>query len=414
MTDSDHYAQLPPEWAWKTLGEVCGKPQYGYTTKAATEGSLKFLRTTDITQGPIDWQAVPYCAQEPEETQKYLLQDGDIVISRSGSIGASALVKDPPSGVFASYLIRFRPEEELIDPAFLSWYLKSPRYWREVKERASGIGMSNINAKKLSSIPVPLPPRNNQAAIVARIEDLERVVKEGKQSLDQVRRNCDRVERGLLQRLFSQGSCATVGELIERIEAGRSFRCEERPASQDEWGVVKVSAMTWGSFRESENKTVLDLDQVDPRWEIRPGDVLVSRANTSAYVGASVLVRSCRPKLLLSDKSLRLVPRDGIDPAWLQLALSAPGSRLQMTEVATGTSDSMRNLSQAKLRAVALRVPTPEKQQLIVREARETLGILRSMRLTVDESLRKAASLMNSVLSKAFVGSLSNPSRYSN
>ena len=104
------------------------------------------------------------------------------------------------------------------------------------------------------------------------------------------------------------------------------------PLPLDEWGVIKVSAMTWGEFRETENKTVLEGRAVDPRMEIHPGDLLVSRANTVDYVGAVVMVHECRPRLLLSDKSLRLYPRaprsSGMDGRVLALA---PSARLHRT-----------------------------------------------------------------------------------
>ncbi|TFV54440.1 hypothetical protein E4P41_18885 [Geodermatophilus sp. DF01-2] len=65
-------------------------------------------------------------------------------------------------------------------------------------------------------------------------------------------------------------------------------------------------------------------DRVDPRFEIAPGDVLVSRANTTAYVGAPVLVRATPQRRLLSDKSLRLAPRSDVNREWLVTELSAP------------------------------------------------------------------------------------------
>jgi len=73
-----------------------------------------------------------------------------------------------------------------------------------------------------------------------------------------------------------------------------------------------------GEFRPGENKAVSAGRNVDPRHEIRSGDVLVSRANTEAYVGAPALVRHTRPRLLLSDKSLRLKVADGVDREWLR------------------------------------------------------------------------------------------------
>jgi len=92
--------------------------------------------------------------------------------------------------------------------------------------------------------------------------------------------------------------------------------------------------MTWGHFDEAENK-VVPPDRAHASNEIRPGDILLSRSNTAELVGASVLVGACRPRLLLSDKSLRLVYPKSLDQRWLQGALSSPDARAQMSRAAT-------------------------------------------------------------------------------
>ena len=113
---------LPSSWVWTRLGEICLDSQYGWTTSASKEGTLHLLRTTDITSGNIIWDSVPFCKEEPDDREKYLLKDGDIVISRAGSVGYSYLIKNPEEAVFASYLIRFK---SLIGEQYLSYFLKS-------------------------------------------------------------------------------------------------------------------------------------------------------------------------------------------------------------------------------------------------------------------------------------------------
>ncbi|MFD0593879.1 restriction endonuclease subunit S [Catellatospora coxensis] len=157
-----------------------------------------------------------------------------------------------------------------------------------------------------------------------------------------------------------------LGDLLLGIEAGKSYTCEPRRAEADEWGIIKVSAMTWGEFDEQENKAVPAHRQPDPRYEIRPGDVLVSRANTEAYVGAPVLVGQCRPRLLLSDKSLRLIPCSEIDRRWLVYMLSSPWVRAQISAKATGAQDSMRNISQDALASIEILLAPLAEQRRIV------------------------------------------------
>ena len=164
-------SELPQGWTFAPLGTVCGPSQYGWTTKAAQrEDGLKFLRTTDITRGPIDWNTVPYCDEDPKDPERYRLSSGDIVISRAGSVGMSAYLNHVEPAVFASYLIRFRPVEEMFGP-YLGWFLKSPQYWRQVEAASSGITLSNLNAKKLSAIQVPIAPKEEQRRIVAAVEE---------------------------------------------------------------------------------------------------------------------------------------------------------------------------------------------------------------------------------------------------
>lgn len=175
-----------------------------------------------------------------------------------------------------------------------------------------------------------------------------------------------------------------LGELVQSIEAGRSYGGSAPPATDDQWGLIRVSAMTSGVFRPNENKAVPEA-AVDVRHEIRPGDLLVSRANTTDYVGASVLVGSVRRRLLLSDKSLRLVLRDGVEPRWLHLMLSSPDVRSQISSKATGTSDSMRNVSQANLLSVKLPLVPLEVQ-------RETADILEDHLSRLDAAQEYLAS----------------------
>ena len=114
----------------------------------------------------------------------------------------------------------------------------------------------------------------------------------------------------------------TLGQLLEKIEAGKSFRAEGRPAKADENGVIKVSAMSWGKFLPEENKALFPDTDIKKSSSVKSGDLLISRANTVELVGAVVLVERDYPNLYLSDKSLRLVlTSDDIDKRYVLYSL---------------------------------------------------------------------------------------------
>ena len=160
---------IPIGWIKATIGETCQKPQYGWTTSASKQGTVKLLRTTDIASGIINWKTVPYCKTVPHNLSKYLLQKNDIVISRAGSVGFSYLVDNVENTLFASYLIRFKT---YINPHFLYYFLQSNIYWNAIYEKKAGIALANVNATKIKSIQLCIPPLNEQKRIVSKIESI--------------------------------------------------------------------------------------------------------------------------------------------------------------------------------------------------------------------------------------------------
>jgi type I restriction enzyme S subunit len=151
---------------------------------------------------------------------------------------------------------------------------------------------------------------------------------------------------------------------LHAIEAGKNLRCEERCPREGERGVVKVSAVTWGHFDDTQSKT-LPSDYMPPeKARIRQGDLLISRANTIELVGAVALVESEPHALFLSDKILRLVV-DKEDKRWIMWFLRSSEGRQQIENSATGNQLSMRNISQEALRQI--RLPFPDST---VRHAR--------------------------------------------
>lgn len=156
-----------------------------------------------------------------------------------------------------------------------------------------------------------------------------------------------------------------LSRLVSKIEAGKSFKCDERPPRDGEPGIVKVSAVTWGTYDEQESKTIMDAERVNDAYLIRPGDFLFSRANTLQLVGACVLVSATRKHLLLSDKILRLVMPDALKP-WLLWFLRSAEGRRQIEGLSTGNQESMRNIGQERIGQIEVPLPAEGTMERIV------------------------------------------------
>lgn len=163
--------------------------------------------------------------------------------------------------------------------------------------------------------------------------------------------------------------------------------------------------MTWGTFKPEENKFI-DSALVNPAFEINHGDVLMSRANTSEYVGSAVYARNPPPRRLLSDKSLRVVPRDDVDPEWLTLLLSAPQSRQQLSAAATGTKQSMRNLSRAAIEGILVPDFHPDRQRAAISRVADLDSAAARLVAQIEASQKHSTSLRRALLTAAYSGKL--------
>ncbi|MFE1843877.1 hypothetical protein [Streptomyces sp. NPDC059515] len=156
-------------------------------------------------------------------------------------------------------------------------------------------------------------------------------------------------------------------DLLRRVETGWSPVCSSKPPGPDEWGVIKLSAITSGRFIETETKTFPSGSAPRKELEIRTRDLLMSRANgVKSLVGVVCTVGEVRQRLLLPDLVFRLVPNgDKVDPAFLGLALSTAGLRSQIEAAMRGTSGQYK-ISQADVRRLRVPLPDLDEQRRIV------------------------------------------------
>src|SRR5580700_1525181 len=106
-----------------SLAELSTDISYGFTASAnPNQVGPKFLRITDIQNGLVNWPSVPYCEIPLEKLEQHHLKYGDIVVARTGnSTGENYIYNTQKQVVFASYLIRFRINQQIADPFFI-WY----------------------------------------------------------------------------------------------------------------------------------------------------------------------------------------------------------------------------------------------------------------------------------------------------
>ncbi|MFJ1253845.1 restriction endonuclease subunit S [Cupriavidus sp. CuC1] len=195
----------------------------------------------------------------------------------------------------------------------------------------------------------------------------------------------------------------TLGEVLLDIQAGKSFQTAEVLARPDELGVLKVSAVTWSDFRADEAKALKEAYEPAESHKVKKGDFLISRANTKEFVGAVVLVDRDYPFRLLSDKTLRLVlDEDRVCKDFLLFALRSSSARNHIEHFATGTSDSMRNISQGVITSIPLNLPKLNEQRAIAARLKAQFSEVEKARLGAEAQLREISALPAKLLAQVF------------
>ncbi len=149
---------------------------YGYTDKAKDSGSVRFIRITDIsdngTLNPNDAKFIDLT----DESKKYLLHKGDIVMARTGAtFGKTLYVPEDTPSVYASFLIKITLDNSKISNRFYWHFAQSNLYWEQANKLVSAGGQPQFNASAVGRVLVPVPPLETQNKIVQILDNFDSI-----------------------------------------------------------------------------------------------------------------------------------------------------------------------------------------------------------------------------------------------
>ena len=245
---------------------------------------------------------------------------------------------------------------------------------------------------------VPQDPADEPAAVLLQKirAEKDRLVAEGT-----IKRDKPLAEIGEEEKPFGlpQGwEWVRLGAVINASEAGWSPTCIGSPRRPGHWGVLKVSAVSWGRFDPTANKE-LPLELTPKReYEVKDGDFLLSRANTAELVARSVVVGVAEPQLMLSDKIIRLAVSSQMNRAFLNIVNNANYSREHYAANASGTSSSMKNVSREVVLALPVPLPPLAEQSRIVTRVEALMRLCDALEAKGQLEATQHAQLVSTLL----------------
>jgi type I restriction enzyme S subunit len=198
-----------------------------------------------------------------------------------------------------------------------------------------------------------------------------------------------------------------LSQFVLELGQGWSPKCENREAQDDEWSVIKTTAIQFGNFDPSANKA-LPKHLPPRRWlGLHCGEILITRAGPRSRCGVVCRVRGDHPRLMICDKAYRLVLFEGAtSPEFVERLLCSPAATAAIEKLKTGINDSGVNITQSAFLQLALPIPPPPEQHEIVRLLDEQFEVIERNEREIDAALRRSEALRQSILHRAFTGKL--------
>lgn len=344
-------------------------------------------------------------------TKMILIRPGDLVVSGiNAAKGAIAIYDEGEDSPIAAtiHYAAYIPDKSHIDVRYLWRLLRSQAFRDVLKRNVPGGVKTELRAKRLLPIQIPLPPLDEQRHIVARIEELTALIEEAQGLRRKARGETGALLPSAVAHLCSQFECDTrplAQVLAVKPSNGWSAKCDNDPSGTP---VLTLSAVTGFRYDGTQIKTTSLPIEENARYWLQKGDLLISRSNTPELVGHAAIYDGVPEKCIYPDPIMRTrVKEDEAEVRFVHYWLMTLLVRDFIQSRARGTSPSMKKIAQRDV----MEIPFPEAIDLA--EQLRIVAYLDDLQAQVDEltalqdsTQAELDALLPSVLDKAFKGEL--------
>ena len=393
--------KIPAHWEVRRLKSVCSQfALYGanVTANSYSPTGVRFIRTSDITK---DGQLKVRGVFLPEELiQEYLLADGDILISRSGTIGRSFLYNSKKHGkcAYAGYLVRFVPDHNVL-PDYLHFFSKSQAFADFLRLHAISSTIDNVNGEKYANSPISLPPIPEQTLIVRFLDHTDNSIQHYISTKQKLLALLEKQKQAIIQQsvtghinvrtgkpyqAYKTSGVEWLGNVPEHWEIRRLRNVADMRVSnvdkhvKDDESPVRLCNYVDVYNNDYINKQMdfmhvtATIEEIE-RFRLERDDVLITKdSETWDDIGVPALVIEPACDLISGYHLALLRPRtDRLVGAYLLRALQSKGLAYQFHVEAKGVT--RYGLSHAGIKSVWLPLPSLSEQIAIVHYLDEVL-----------------------------------------
>ena len=271
------------------------------------------------------------------------------------NVGSVALQDKCNEVVVSPLYVGFSVDESKVTPGYIVRFLKSKPGLDQITFQSIGTVRNNLKFKALCQMELTLPPLSVQRDRLANLVSIESQIDRSRKVVEEL----DSLVKSRFVEMFGDLSGYEFRALegcVSVIESGKSPKCLAKPREGGDPGVLKLSAISSGVYKETENKALPSGAKVADGKMVRDGDILLARKNTPELVGQSVLVNHTDGNIMFPDIVFRMHVRPEVDEVYLSHALAHPLAGA-IKSLAHGSAKSMSNIPKSKLTKLLIPLP---------------------------------------------------------
>lgn len=254
--------EIPDSWVWVRLGSICYKITDGtHKTPIYTDAGIPFISVKDIYDNEIHFDNTKFISDK-EHTELFKRcnpEKGDILVTKSGTIGRTAVVKtEKEFSLFVSVAL-IKNIKRVISSDYLSYDIKDYIGKINVNSDIKGAVIKNYHISDIQKQPIPLSPIKEQQRIVKKLDSLFEKTKKAKELLQEVKEEIEMRKISILDKAFrgeltkkwrEKNKTGSVLDLLQEIQNEKMKKWEEECCEAEKNGRKKPKKIKISKLEE--------------------------------------------------------------------------------------------------------------------------------------------------------------------
>lgn len=355
--------------------------------KSETDTEEKYLCAANVGKNSLSLDTLKTMWFSQTEKHQFDLKEGDLLVVEGGDVASCAIIETPVRNLFfQNALHRVRPlHNESV--AFLRYWLMTAKSYGYIDLICNKATIAHFSKEKFIALPIPVIPQDIQSKIVSFLDleckQIDDLLFKSRSSIEEYKKLKQAVitqavtkgvrgKREMKPTDFTRWSeipfdwdLKRVKSCIASISSGLSAVTDDANSEESGKFVLRTSAVSSGFFVPTEVKPVLKSAVNRLICPVEPDTLIVSRMNTASMVGACAYVANNHPNTFLPDKLWKIKFLPSYHTKYMWYALNSVPAKSWFSELATGASSSMQNISINDFTSNYLPIPAFSEQKEI-------------------------------------------------